>query len=78
MAVVREVHEESGVTADMASVQYVSSQPWPFPQSLMLGFRAEASPPPNAAARLQDILQQLQVHTPTLQRNQKKYHMAVA
>ena len=39
-AVVREVFEERGV--EVASVQYQSSQPWPFPSSLMLGFRAEA------------------------------------
>ena len=37
-AVVREVAEEVGLTVD--SLSYVSSQPWPFPSSLMLGFRA--------------------------------------
>ena len=37
-AVVREVFEEAGVR--VTDVQYVSSQPWPFPRSLMLGFRA--------------------------------------
>lgn len=37
-AVVREVEEEVGIVVD--SVQYVASQPWPFPHSLMLGFRA--------------------------------------
>lgn len=40
-AVVREVMEEAGIR--IASVRYRSSQPWPFPSSLMLGFRAEAS-----------------------------------
>lgn len=39
-AVRREVAEEVGVTVDRA--RYLGSQPWPFPQSLMLGFRAEA------------------------------------
>ena len=39
-AVVREVFEESGVRVD--AVHYNSSQPWPFPGSLMLGFMAEA------------------------------------
>ena len=38
-AVVREVREESGI--DVGRVRYRSSQPWPFPASLMLGFRAE-------------------------------------
>jgi NAD+ diphosphatase len=39
-AVAREVHEETGVEVD--EVHYQSSQPWPFPASLMLGFRATA------------------------------------
>jgi NAD+ diphosphatase len=39
-AVAREVREESGVDVD--EVCYHSSQPWPFPASLMLGFRATA------------------------------------
>jgi NAD+ diphosphatase len=37
-AVAREVHEEAGVT--VGKIDYVSSQPWPFPASLMLGFSA--------------------------------------
>lgn len=37
-AVVREVEEEAGVRVEQ--VRYVSSQAWPFPRSLMLGFRA--------------------------------------
>lgn len=37
-AVAREVLEETGVRVD--GVQYHSSQPWPFPSSLMLGFTA--------------------------------------
>lgn len=40
-AVVREVHEETGVVVD--AVEYHSSQPWPFPSSLMLGFLAHAA-----------------------------------
>jgi len=39
-AVRREVLEEVGVR--VGTVGYVASQPWPFPASLMLGFRAEA------------------------------------
>jgi NAD+ diphosphatase len=40
-AVVREVAEEVGIA--VTDVRYVSSQPWPFPQSLMLGFVARAT-----------------------------------
>lgn len=40
-AVVREVHEETGVQVE--SVTYHSSQPWPFPNSIMLGFDARAT-----------------------------------
>jgi NAD+ diphosphatase len=38
-AVLREVHEEVGIA--VRSPRYVGSQPWPFPNSLMVGFRAE-------------------------------------
>ena len=37
-AVVREVAEE--VNISLTDIRYVSSQPWPFPSNLMLGFRA--------------------------------------
>lgn len=40
-AVGREVAEESGIIVD--EVTYHSSQPWPFPSSLMLGFTAKAA-----------------------------------
>jgi NAD+ diphosphatase len=40
-AVRREVREETGV--ELADVEYHSSQPWPFPSSLMLGFTAHAT-----------------------------------
>jgi NAD+ diphosphatase len=40
-AVAREVLEETGIHVE--HVEYHSSQPWPFPQSLMLGFVARAS-----------------------------------
>ncbi|MGB0671757.1 MAG: NAD(+) diphosphatase [Rhodospirillales bacterium] len=36
----REVKEEAGI--EVGAVSYMASQPWPFPGSLMLGFRAEA------------------------------------
>jgi NAD+ diphosphatase len=39
-AVAREVVEETGIVVDR--IEYHSSQPWPFPASLMLGFTAHA------------------------------------
>lgn len=40
-AVLREVKEETGV--DACGLEYHSSQPWPFPGSIMLGFFATAA-----------------------------------
>ncbi|MBA2767756.1 MAG: NAD(+) diphosphatase [Sporichthyaceae bacterium] len=40
-AVRREVDEEVGI--GVGEVGYLGSQPWPFPSSLMLGFRAQAT-----------------------------------
>jgi NAD+ diphosphatase len=40
-AVAREVREETGI--DVEAIEYHSSQPWPFPSSLMLGFTARAA-----------------------------------
>jgi NAD+ diphosphatase len=36
--VVREVREEVGI--EVTDIRYIASQPWPFPNSLMLGFTA--------------------------------------
>lgn len=54
-AVLREVLEETGVTVEEAS--YHSSQPWPFPSSLMIGFtaRALADSLPRADEELEDV-----------------------
>ncbi len=41
MAVQREVLEEASIKT--TDVQYVASQPWPFPRSIMLGFHARAT-----------------------------------
>jgi NAD+ diphosphatase len=38
------VYEETGIAA--SDIAYHSSQPWPFPSSLMLGFTARASVAP--------------------------------
>jgi NAD+ diphosphatase len=40
-AVAREVQEETGIL--VRNVAYHSSQPWPFPANIMLGFHAEAA-----------------------------------
>ncbi len=42
-ALIREVHEESGLK--ISECEYHSSQPWPFPSSLMLGFMASTDDP---------------------------------
>jgi NAD+ diphosphatase len=53
-AVAREVMEETGVP--VAGARYESSQPWPFPASIMLGFRARARPgsPARVSGELED------------------------
>ena len=54
-AVAREVREEAGVR--VADVRYRSSQPWPFPSSLMLGFSARwaGGEPAVRDAELEDV-----------------------
>ncbi|MDH3376874.1 MAG: NAD(+) diphosphatase [Gammaproteobacteria bacterium] len=42
-AVAREVFEETGI--HVHSINYLSSQPWPFPGSIMLGYSAETDDP---------------------------------
>lgn len=53
-AVRRELREEAGIEA--RELEYHSSQPWPFPSSLMLGFiaRAEAATPVLHDGELED------------------------
>lgn len=53
-AVAREVLEETGVA--VSECEYHSSQPWPFPSSLMIGFtaRAAADAVPRADEELED------------------------
>lgn len=53
-AVAREVLEETGVT--ITACDYHSSQPWPFPSSLMLGFMASAprGAQPGSSSELED------------------------
>lgn len=38
-AAIREIREETGI--EVKNLRYIKSQPWPFPDSLMLGFIAE-------------------------------------
>ena len=40
-AVAREVKEETGI--EVCNITYKASQPWPFPASIMLGFRAKGT-----------------------------------
>lgn len=42
-AVAREIKEETGVSVALDSVRYHSTQPWPFPSSLMIGCLARAT-----------------------------------
>lgn len=44
-AVAREVYEEVGVA--ITDIEYVASQPWPFPASLMVGFTARLDGDPS-------------------------------
>jgi NAD+ diphosphatase len=54
-AVAREVREESEI--EIGTPRYVSSQPWPFPMSLMLGFTApwQAGEPRIGDEELEDV-----------------------
>jgi NAD+ diphosphatase len=54
-AVVREVREESGI--DVYDPMFVTSQPWPFPSSLMLGFaaRSDGGQPSVGDGELEDV-----------------------
>jgi NAD+ diphosphatase len=53
-AITREVSEEAGVV--VSEVTYRGSQAWPYPRSLMLGFRAVASDPAAARADGEEII----------------------
>ncbi|WP_136035436.1 NAD(+) diphosphatase, partial [Microbacterium sp. K35] len=50
----REIEEESGVR--LSDVRYVSSQAWPFPRSLMVGFRAVVEDEAAARADGEEII----------------------
>ncbi|MDO4917614.1 MAG: NAD(+) diphosphatase [Rothia sp. (in: high G+C Gram-positive bacteria)] len=52
-AVCRELYEECG--AQVETLQYLGSQPWPFPRSLMLGFTAQISNPQSVVADGEEI-----------------------
>ncbi|KAJ1627322.1 NUDIX hydrolase domain-like protein [Pavlovales sp. CCMP2436] len=54
-ALCREVLEESGVVVKPGSLRFANSQPWLFPQSLMVGFVAEAEPSPAAPLALPTV-----------------------
>ncbi|WP_029262035.1 MULTISPECIES: NAD(+) diphosphatase [unclassified Microbacterium] len=50
----REIEEESGVR--LSSLRYISSQAWPFPRSLMVGFRAVVDEESTALADGEEII----------------------
>jgi NAD+ diphosphatase len=54
-AVKREIFEESGIT--VKNVRYFGSQPWPFPNSMMFGFKAdwESGEPKADGGELNDV-----------------------
>jgi NAD+ diphosphatase len=54
-AVAREVREEASVEIEVP--EYVSSQPWPFPGSLMLGFLAQwrSGEPQRQESEIEDV-----------------------
>lgn len=52
-AVAREVFEEVGVAVE--DVRYVSSQPWPFPGSLMLGYTARVTGDPTLHVDMDEL-----------------------
>jgi NAD+ diphosphatase len=53
--VVREVFEEAGVK--VSNINYLGSQPWPFPQSLMIAFEATIDDPENARPDGEEIVE---------------------
>ena len=53
--VIREVFEEAGVV--VADINYLGSQPWPFPQSLMIAFEATIQDPENARPDGEEIVE---------------------
>ena len=52
-AIHREVFEEAGV--EVADIEYLGSQPWPFPASLMIAFQARITNPEAARADESEI-----------------------
>lgn len=50
----REIEEESGVR--LSALRYISSQAWPFPRSLMVGFRAVVEDETTAIADGEEII----------------------
>ena len=53
--VLREVYEEAGVK--VSDISYLGSQPWPFPQSLMIAFQATIQDPQNARPDGEEIVE---------------------
>ncbi len=70
--VAREVHEEAGI--EVRDVRYHSSQPWPFPGSLMLGFHAAATTT-ELAVNHDELEDARWFHRDALRRPRKGFHL---
>ena len=53
--VIREVYEEAGV--EVSDITYLGSQPWPFPQSIMIAFQATIQDPQSARPDGEEIVE---------------------
>lgn len=53
-ALIREVFEEASI--EVSDIKYLGSQPWPFPQSLMIAFEAIATNPESARPDGEEIV----------------------
>jgi NAD+ diphosphatase len=75
-AVVREVHEETGIA--VGNVRYLGSQPWPMPRSLMLGFRADAPPGQEIHVDNHELAEAIWFTRPALLKSLEAYELTIA
>jgi NAD+ diphosphatase len=75
-AVIREVHEETGIM--VGNVRYLGSQPWPMPRSLMLGFSAQAPAGQQIAVNKTELAEALWFSRAELLRSLQAGEMSIA